>query len=107
MVRRLRCLMNLMQVKLFLVQRRERVGIIYMIQLYTYSKNTDFFYLFTAFNHQIFFIHKNMVLSEKPEEFKKFMMQKTGLEWTKPVTLFTLNLKQLLFNKQNTKLMEK
>lgn len=69
-------------------------------------EDTDFFYLFTG-KDQIFLIHKNMVSSEKPEEFKKFIMQKTGLEWTKPVTLFTLNLKQLLFNKQNTKFMKK
>ena len=67
-------------------------------------EDSEFFYLFTG-KDQIFVIRKNTISSGRIEEFKKFMTQKTGLEWTKPVILFTLNIRQLLFNKENTKCM--
>lgn len=38
------------------------------------------------------------------EAFRSFLSERVGLGWTKPTSLLTLNLKQLQYNKKNTRL---
>lgn len=40
---------------------------------------------------------------ENRKSFKDFISFKTGLEWTKPVSLLNINLKRIRFNLKNTK----
>ena len=38
------------------------------------------------------------------DAFKAFLAEKVGLAWTKPMNLLSINLKQMRFNKENTRL---
>ena len=76
---------------------------------YTYDtiarmvEQPDFLYLFPNAN-QAYMIDTETLEGGDLSSFKSFLAEKVGLEWTKPVSLLTLNLKQLHFNKKNSRL---
>ena len=66
-------------------------------------EDPDFLYLFPNAG-QAYMIDLKTLEEGDREPFKAFLSEKVGLEWTKPVSLLTFNLKQLRFNKKNTRL---
>lgn len=65
-----------------------------------------FFYLFPNAG-QAYMIDKSALKPSQENQFKEFLAQKTGLQWTIPLSLMTLNLKQLQHNRKNTRLSKK
>ena len=63
----------------------------------------DFLYLFPNAS-QAYMVDLSTLEEGKAEPFKAFLSEKVGLEWTKPVSLLTFNLKPLRFNRKNTRL---
>ena len=63
----------------------------------------DFLYLFPNAG-QAYMIDLETLKDGETESFKKFLSEKVGLQWTKPVSLMTTSLKQIRFNKKNTRL---
>ncbi len=62
----------------------------------------EFLYLFPN-KAQAYMLDKSTLKKGEVERFKAFITNKVGLEWTKPVSLLTLSLKQLRFNRKNTR----
>lgn len=65
-----------------------------------------FFYLFPNAG-QAYMIDKSALKPAQEDKFKAFISQRTGLQWTMPLSLMTFNLKQLQHNRQNTRLPKK
>ncbi|MBR4394260.1 MAG: YcxB family protein [Oscillospiraceae bacterium] len=63
----------------------------------------EFLYLFPNAN-QAYMIDRTTLTGGDMDDFKAFLAEKVGLEWTKPTSFLTLNLRQLQFNKKNTRL---
>lgn len=62
-------------------------------------------YLYLFPNAQQAYMVDTATLKEgELEEFKAFLEKQVGLKWTKPMSMLTLNLRQLRFNKANTRL---
>ena len=76
---------------------------------YTYDtiarmvEQSDFLYLFPNAN-QAYMIDVSTLTGGDVDAFKAFLAEKVGLAWTKPMNLLSINLKQMRFNKQNTRL---
>ena len=76
---------------------------------YTYDtiarmvEQSDFLYLFPNAN-QAYMIDTSTLEGGDLSTFKAFLAEKVGLEWTKPMSMLTMNIKQLRFNKKNTRL---
>ena len=66
-------------------------------------EDPEFLYLFPNAN-QAYMIDLSTLEGVTKDELKSFLAKKVGLEWTKPMSLLTLNLKQLRFNEANTRL---
>ena len=66
-------------------------------------EDPEFLYLFPNAS-QAFMVDLSTLGEGDRESFKAFLSEKVGLEWTKPMSLLTVNLKQLRFNKKNTRL---
>ena len=66
-------------------------------------EQSDFLYLFPNAT-QAYMIDISTIEGGTVDEFKAFLAEKVGLEWTRPMSFLTLNLKQLQFNKKNTRL---
>ena len=64
---------------------------------------SDFLYLFPNAT-QAYMIDTSTLEGGSVDEFKAFLVEKVGLEWTLPNSFLTLNLKRILFNKKNTRL---
>ena len=69
-------------------------------------EESDYLYMFPN-SAQGYMIAVSTIQGVGVEKFKQFISKKTGLEWTKPVSLFIVNLRQLRFNKKNTKNLRK
>lgn len=63
----------------------------------------SFFYMFPN-STQAMMIDKKSLEPKNEEKFQDFIKKKTGLEWTKPMSVFTVSLRQIRFNKKNTRL---
>ncbi|MCC8126855.1 MAG: YcxB family protein [Clostridiales bacterium] len=61
-----------------------------------------FFYLFPN-PGQAYMIDKSTLNPQREEDFKKFIQKQVGLEWTRPASLFSLNIRQMKFNRMNTR----
>ena len=59
-------------------------------------------YLFPNRN-QAMMIDKKTLKPDDEDGFKEFLTKKTGLAWTKPMSIFTISLKQIRFNQKNTR----
>ena len=76
---------------------------------YTYDtiarmvEQSDFLYLFPNAN-QAYMIDVSTLTGGDLDAFKAFLVEKVGLQWTKPMSLLSVNLKQMRFNKANTRL---
>ena len=66
-------------------------------------EDPEFLYLFPNAN-QAYMIDLSTLEGVTKDELKSFLAKKVGLEWTKPMSMLTLNLRQLRFNKANTRL---
>ena len=61
-----------------------------------------YLYLFPN-STQAMMIDKKSLEPQDEDRFKEFLTERTGMEWTRPMSLFTVNLRQIRFNRQNTK----
>ena len=61
-----------------------------------------YLYLFPNSN-QAYMIDTSTIKGGDADSFKSFIAKKVGLEWTKPASIAFMNLKQLRFNKKNTR----
>jgi hypothetical protein len=59
-------------------------------------------YLFPN-RQQAYMIDKSTLFPRKADAFMAFMTEKTGLQWTQPRSLLSLNLLQILHERKNTK----
>ena len=48
-------------------------------------------------------IEKSSINPHDEKNFERFLSQKIGLEWTTPISVWTLNLKNIRFIHRNTK----
>lgn len=62
----------------------------------------DYLYLFPNAK-QAYMIDVASICPADKEKFRSFLSRKVGLEWTRPFTLLTLNLRKLQFNRKNTR----
>ncbi len=65
-------------------------------------EDDKYLYLFPR-RYQAFMVDSQAVIPKNKDGFKAFITGKTGLEWTKPVSLLMLNVRQIRFNRKNTK----
>lgn len=59
-------------------------------------------YLFPNTN-QAFMIEKSSINPHDEKNFERFLSQKIGLEWTTPISVWTLNVKNIKFIRRNTR----
>ncbi len=62
----------------------------------------EYLYMFPN-KYQAYMIKLSSIEPSNENEFKAFISSKTNLEWTQRISLLTLNLKKLKFNRRNTK----
>lgn len=65
----------------------------------------DYLYLFPN-PRQAFMIDKKSIAPRGEVMFKNFIAEKVGLEWTSPISIWTLSLKKIKFIKQNTRMQQ-
>ena len=65
-------------------------------------EDNHYFYMFPN-TSQAYMINKSSLLPNQPEQFRMFIREQVGLQWTAPVSLATLNLRQIQFNRRNTR----
>ena len=70
-----------------------------MIRLVSFK---EYMYLFPN-RTQAMMIDKNTLKPKDEDGFRDFLTEKTGLEWTRPMSVFTISLKQIRFNRKNTR----
>ena len=52
---------------------------------------------------QAMMIDKSTLKPKDEDGFRDFLTERTGLEWTRPMSVFTIGLRQIRFNRKNTR----
>lgn len=66
-------------------------------------EDAGYFYLFPN-AQQAYMVDRSTLKPDDEESFRTFITQQVGLEWTKPTTFLSMNLRTLRFNRRNTRL---